>query len=120
MPRSTPPTRNDLPPAIGNSSREARSGGPLRLRDGAGMTPEDWTRLKGILQEALEREPTARDRYLHEICGGDGTLLAQARSLLDADATPWPLLDQEGGAAPPLEPDGPRIGERLGAWELVE
>ena len=45
------------------------------------MTPEDWRRLKGILNEALPLETDARDAFLEQACGGDAELLAQCRAL---------------------------------------
>jgi len=92
------------------------------------MTPEDWRRLKGILNEALPLEADARDAYLEQACGGDAELLAQCRSLITSDEAPWPMLDDSKPSPAPmaslagalLESRSPRTGERVGAYEILE
>lgn len=32
------------------------------------MTPQEWSRIKEVLQVVLELEPSARERYLDEAC----------------------------------------------------
>jgi len=92
------------------------------------MTPQDWRRLKGILNEALPLEADARDAYLEQACGGDAELLAQCRSLITSDEAPWPMLDESKPSPAPmvslagalLESRSPRTGERVGAYEILE
>jgi TolB-like protein/Flp pilus assembly protein TadD len=88
------------------------------------MTPEDWRRVKGILDEALPLEGAEREAFLARACGGNAELLAECRELIAADAGSWPLLDE---SRPPvsvsgvlLEPRGLRAGDRLGAYEILE
>ena len=35
------------------------------------MNPERWQRVKEVLYATLEREPSARSRFLEETCAGD-------------------------------------------------
>ena len=87
------------------------------------MTPEDWRRLKEILDEALALEREAREEFLAKACGGDARLLAEVRSLIASHEAPFPMLD---APLPPLsaaalyETAGPQAGERIGPWELLE
>ena len=46
------------------------------------MTGERWRRMESIFQSALDRDPTERDSYLEEACGGDQELCAEMRALL--------------------------------------
>src|SRR5262252_2487124 len=84
------------------------------------MTPEDWRRVKEILDEALPLDEAARDAYLEEACGGDARLLAECRALAASDAAAWPMLD---APSPPFAAEavsGARSGERVGAYEILE
>ena len=94
------------------------------------MTPEDWRRVKGILDEALPLEGAQRDAFLVRACGGHAELLAECRELIAADEGSWPLLDAERPPVPEdlgslEEPAAPasgslRAGDRLGAYEILE
>ena len=84
------------------------------------MTPEDWQRLKEILEKALERDPGERDRFLEEACGGDAAVLAEARALVASDATSFPLMDEAETAEARPSAAGPRKGERVGAYEILD
>jgi serine/threonine-protein kinase len=50
------------------------------------MTPERWQQIKGLLEEALERDPPARDAFLDEACTGDSSLRAEVEALIDSHA----------------------------------
>ena len=47
------------------------------------MTPEEWQRVRPILESALELEPTSRTHFVERACGGDEDLLREVLSLLD-------------------------------------
>jgi len=49
-------------------------------------TPEQWTRIKEIVGEALERASTERSAYLNCACADDPELRAEVESLLAAHA----------------------------------
>jgi serine/threonine protein kinase/tetratricopeptide (TPR) repeat protein len=83
------------------------------------MTPEDWQRLKSLLDGALQKEAGAREAYLLEACGDDAVMLARAESLIASSEESWAGL--EGGASGLTErEEGPRTGERIGAYEILE
>src|SRR5207248_2131480 len=46
------------------------------------MTPEDWQRIKTLLQSALEREPGQRSAFLAAACGGDESLRKEVESFI--------------------------------------
>jgi hypothetical protein len=49
------------------------------------MTPEPGKKVEELFHAALEREPSERDAFLEEACGGDEALLDEVKSLLNAD-----------------------------------
>ena len=49
------------------------------------MTSESDTRLETLFNEAIEREPEARESFLDEECGNDSVLRSNVESLLLAD-----------------------------------
>src|SRR5437016_2178409 len=46
------------------------------------MTPEQWQRIKPLLQSALERNPAERSAFLATECGGDDALRQHVESLI--------------------------------------
>jgi len=48
------------------------------------MTPEQWQRARQILNEALERDPDERARFLAEACSGDESLRQEVEALVMA------------------------------------
>src|SRR5713226_8451983 len=83
---------------------------------------ERWRQIESLFQDALQRDPAARDAYLQEACHGDAELQREVASLLanhheGADFDPW------AAAAAAQLIDGPvslRIGQRLGPYEIIE
>ena len=49
-----------------------------------GAPTERWRRIEELLAAALDREPTARDRFLDAACAGDSDLRGEVASLLAA------------------------------------
>ena len=82
--------------------------------------PERWRRLKEILADALEQSSLEeRTTLLRRACTNDATLLREAQQLLEQDATIFEEFAEF--AAPRLrENEGDRIGERLGAYVIVQ
>jgi serine/threonine protein kinase/tetratricopeptide (TPR) repeat protein len=54
------------------------------------MRPERWQQVKGVLQSALELEPSARAPFLDQACDGDEPLRHEVESLLAADESAAP------------------------------
>ncbi len=48
------------------------------------MADNNWQKVREIFDSALRRQPEERRRFIHEVCGGDKTLLAEVESLLSA------------------------------------
>jgi soluble lytic murein transglycosylase-like protein len=48
------------------------------------MTPEQWQKVEGVLQGALDRPAPERASFLDEACAGDDQLMAEATSLVNA------------------------------------
>ena len=89
------------------------------------MTAEQWTQVQHLFEAALDRDPSERDAFLNDACG-NAAIRAEVASLLDADATPHPLLDSlalEAIALPDdLLPPGilPSSGDRVGPYQVIE
>jgi serine/threonine-protein kinase len=86
------------------------------------MTPPEWSRVKEIVGDALERPPEARTAWIEEACGGDVDLRRRVESLLAADARDWDLLDAPAAAVVAVGASQPRLpapGDRVGPWEIL-
>jgi serine/threonine protein kinase len=86
------------------------------------MTPEEWRRVKAILEDVLDRPPEARESHIASACAGDATLRARVTALAEAAEGEGGMLDAsnavEAGAEVPEAPS--RTGERVGPYELLE
>jgi eukaryotic-like serine/threonine-protein kinase len=58
------------------------------------MTPERWSRVRTILESALELDPSDRNAYLDSACAGDPGLRPEVESLLSSDAEAEDFLAQ--------------------------
>ncbi len=87
------------------------------------MTPEEWQRVRPILESALELEPASRASFLDGACA-DLYLRREVESLLAShEEAGTDLLNP--GAPPGLSPDEEtqfRLppGKRIGAYEIIE
>jgi tetratricopeptide (TPR) repeat protein/predicted Ser/Thr protein kinase len=79
---------------------------------------EQWSRVRALLERALEVEPGEREAWLVRECGSDAAVLAEVRELLAADATArgFDLPDHERVERELVGPNRP--GRRIGAWQL--
>jgi non-specific serine/threonine protein kinase/serine/threonine-protein kinase len=84
------------------------------------MTPEEWRRVKAILEDALERPSAERQAYIDTACGEDLSLRDHVRALARAADGEDTMLDAANAVAAGAEVPGPpgRGGERVGAYEL--
>lgn len=83
------------------------------------MIPERWRRIETLFHRAVELEPAARDALLDVECAGDPTLRAEVERLLASDTAgddAYSRIEARAFAAPV----DPRLGRRLGVYELVE
>ncbi|MET0620629.1 MAG: protein kinase [Thermoanaerobaculia bacterium] len=85
------------------------------------MTPDEWRRVKAILERVLDQPAEARETYIESACAGDATLRARVAALATAAEGDGGMLDAsnavEAGAEVPEAPS--REGERVGPYELL-
>jgi len=75
------------------------------------MDSERWTRVKQLVDQALAREPSARETFLADACAGDADLRAEVESLLRQEN--GSLFETRDAPAHPL------VGRRLGSYEIL-
>ncbi len=82
------------------------------------MDASRWAKVNEVFNGALDREGDARQRYLEEACATDASLLAEVRSLLDAEQKAGSFMEKPAAtlteAAPPTQVGPWRILEELG------
>jgi non-specific serine/threonine protein kinase/serine/threonine-protein kinase len=85
------------------------------------MTPDEWRRVKAILEGVLDQPAEARESFIVSACAGDATLRARVTALAAAAEGDGGMLDApnavEAGAEVPEAPS--RAGERVGPYELL-
>jgi serine/threonine protein kinase/tetratricopeptide (TPR) repeat protein len=88
------------------------------------MTPEEWHKVKEILQTALELEVPARKDYLDSACAGQPSMRIEVESLLESHEEDSAFLElPAAGDAANLElitASSKLVGRRLGPYELLE
>ena len=89
------------------------------------MTPEDWRRVREILELSLELAPDRRPAYLKDACAGNTALRQEVETLLAANeqAGTGFLAGNAVEASPTLaEPPEPvsLAGARIGPYRIVE
>ncbi len=78
------------------------------------MDPVRWSRVRSIVEEALEVATDQRAACIERACAGDGNLRAEVDSVLGAEAR-GPRFGEGASAAPARRFE---IGERVGPWQL--
>jgi len=90
----------------------------------AGMTADQWLRVKTLFGEALELPADERAAWLARQTAGDGALVAEVLSLLASHDQPGAFLDevptQVRVEALNAGEQAGRLGERIGAYRIVE
>jgi non-specific serine/threonine protein kinase/serine/threonine-protein kinase len=90
------------------------------------VTPEDWRRVREILEQALELAPDRRPAYLKDACAGNSILRQEVETLIAADeqAGTGFLAGNAVEASPSLaiseEPPVSLAGARIGPYRIVE
>jgi hypothetical protein len=51
------------------------------------MTPQEWSRIKEVLEVVLELEPSAHERYLDEVCASREE--KESRAVFDREREGW-------------------------------
>ena len=81
--------------------------------------PGRWREAKRILDEALERPASERPAYIARACGGDEELRRDVESLSSAADDADNILDAPVPVPFEESPARSRVGERIGAYELL-
>jgi serine/threonine protein kinase len=89
------------------------------------LTPEEWGKVRGILERVLELAPEHRAEYLESACSGDPALRSEVDSLIASDLQArTDFLEPAAFAAPMAEgfsaSDESVTGRRIGAYQIVE
>jgi serine/threonine-protein kinase len=93
------------------------------------MTPEQWTRVRDVLHQALDRPPDERAAWVEAACADEPTVRAEVTALLDAYEADDPLFEApvaaadwavDAGSASAGTSPSPEPGMRVGAYRLVE
>jgi eukaryotic-like serine/threonine-protein kinase len=86
------------------------------------MNPEQWRRVKQLLEQAIALDEAERSSFLDRACNGDAEIRREVDSLLSAHERAGttfmgtPALDLKAGA-----PGAPaRTGRRVGVYQIVE
>ena len=108
------PPRADLRRTVARA-RRSEHGGPILVRMAAApddpVTPQDWSRVRALLEQALERSPDERAAFVTDACDGDAALRERVLRLLARDAEPEDALDPPDAAQlSVLTAEGARIG----------
>jgi serine/threonine-protein kinase len=83
------------------------------------MTPERWQRARQVLNEALEREPHERERFVAGSCSGDESLRQEVEALVMAHEQAGSFLDVSVvKAGRPHADVRLAAGTKLGAYEV--
>ena len=62
------------------------------------MNPNEWQKVRSILESALELDPSSRSAFVDRACGGDERMRREVLSLLSEHEQPGHFLE-----APALE-----------------
>jgi serine/threonine protein kinase len=82
------------------------------------MTPEEFLRIRGLFEQALDQAPELRTAFLKEACGNDADLLDAVQNMLAADQHPSPF-DQPVHAERPTSIENFE-GRRIGSYLIHE
>jgi serine/threonine protein kinase len=88
------------------------------------MTPEQWQKVEAVLQEALDRPLEDRASFLDAACAGDGQLLREATSLVNAydeagDFIEEPAISQDARVIVGEDPTD-KIGDEIGPYKILD
>jgi len=88
------------------------------------MTPERWARVKALFTAALDTPASERAAFLEREAADDLSLVTEVASLLASHDKPGEFMEgaptQLRAEALALGPRGDHVGERIGAYRVVE
>jgi eukaryotic-like serine/threonine-protein kinase len=86
------------------------------------MNPEDWQKIKLIVEDALEVVPSKRRAFLERACHGDSLLRVEVEQLLDYENSDDSFFDGNvfESFLPGLIADHRLIDQRIGNYRLIE
>jgi eukaryotic-like serine/threonine-protein kinase len=88
------------------------------------MTPEQWQKIKSILEGVIEVAPASRQLYLDEVCGSDKDLRREVEALLDFDHNKADVLEQPAFSAVVQNSFGESarnfIGTQIGNYKITD
>lgn len=81
------------------------------------MTPQDWQKVKSILERAIELAPESRSGFLDKNCRNDNDLRQEVESLLEFEQLEADLLEQEAVSTVLQNP--PDNGKKIGHYKIL-
>ena len=89
------------------------------------MTAEEWVKVRGILEQALEIAPEGRPAFLESACSGDRALRQEVDSLIASHERARTDFLELGAFAPAVAGGASAAaeslaGKRIGAYQIVE
>lgn len=85
------------------------------------MTPEKWSAVRALFEEASDRPPAEREAFLTSACAGDADLKREVETLLRSDSEAAEFLEKPAAEAVHAATDGREIvsRRRVGVYEII-
>ena len=88
------------------------------------MVDDSWQKVREVFDSALRRKPEERGKFVHEVCGGDKTLLTEVESLLSSLGSAEMFMETPAVAkvADVIEAEQKKLetGKCIGHYEIIE
>ncbi|KAA3660443.1 MAG: serine/threonine protein kinase [Calditrichaeota bacterium] len=84
------------------------------------MNQERWNRVQQLFEAALDKPDSERESFLEEACADDESLIAEVRSLLQADAESHSLLQGHALDAVDFPLEENLVGKKVGHYKITE
>ncbi len=84
------------------------------------MTPDEWRRIKTVFDAAAELPADERASFINEASGGDKTLIAEVRSLLDSLESAGDFIEAPPAPGPLATEPGLYTGTNIGPYRIVQ
>jgi len=85
------------------------------------MNPEQWQKVKNILENALEKSSDSRSIYLDEVCGKDEDLRLEVEKLLEFEQIESDVLEQAAFSVVSENDSGSKnfVGKQIGNYQII-